>query len=370
MLVLGIILVAGLWPFRAPQNDVAWLPDANGLFFGRHGSVLSSGAFPSIGADGETTGTLEIAFEPARSTGRRTILAFDGAKDRRASFSLQQDGHALIVHRLNVDDAGVSRLAETAIDGVLAANKPVFATIVLGNAETSVYLDGAEIRKSRIGGIVTGGFSGRLILANSLTASDSWSGKITGLAIYQDPLTPEEVSLHFADWTENRAPSRETGVARLALYRFNERAGAVVHNEVNVATDLVIPARYFVLHPEFLSLPWLHYHRTWAYWEDVAVNVAGFVPFGFLLSVYFSELRATRHPSALVILLGFVTSLVIEVLQAYLPTRDSGVNDLITNTLGTACGVALFRSSAIQSILSRLPFLEHTFSLAPHGRTV
>jgi hypothetical protein len=232
-----------------------------------------------------------------------------------------------------------------------------------------VYLEGVEIRKSRIGGTVTGAFSGRLILANALTASDSWSGKITGLAVYRDPLSPEEISLHYADWTENRAPSGEPGVHPLALYRFDERAGSVVHNEVSSATDLVIPARFFVLHPEFLSLPWLHYHRTWAYWEDVAVNVAGFVPFGFLLSAYFSEPRAIRHPAALVILLGFFTSLVIEVLQAYLPTRDSGVNDLITNTLGTACGVALFRSSAIRSILSRLPFLERAFSFAPHRRT-
>jgi len=130
-----------------------------------------------------------------------------------------------------------------------------------------------------------------------------------------------------------------------------------------------MPARYFVLHPEFLSLPWLHYHRTWLYWEDVAVNIAGFVPFGFLLSAYFSAARASRHPAALVIVLGFATSLFIEILQAYLPTRDSGVNDLITNTLGTACGVAVFRSAAIRTILSRMPFLKRNLSFAPHGQT-
>ena len=79
--------------------------------------------------------------------------------------------------RLNIDGTGVSRLAETAIDGVLAANKAVVVTIVLAPTETSVYLDGVPIGKSRIDGMVTGGFAGRLILANALTASDSWSGK-------------------------------------------------------------------------------------------------------------------------------------------------------------------------------------------------
>jgi glycopeptide antibiotics resistance protein len=104
-------------------------------------------------------------------------------------------------------------------------------------------------------------------------------------------------------------------------------------------------------------LPWRHYHGTWSYWTDVAINVVGFIPFGFSIFGYFSSVRAFKHSAAITIALGFITSLIIEVSQALLPTRDSGVNDLITNTLGTAIGVVLYRSLWLQTFVLGAAFL-------------
>lgn len=348
--VLCLILTAGLWPFCAPKNDVEWLKSGDGLKFGRYGSVVSSGAIRG-GNQSSASGTLEVWLEASRSESSSTILSFDESAHPGEPFSLHQFGNSLVIRRNNVDPNGISRTALFTVDGLFQRNKqPVFVGITLNERGMSVWVNGAVAKSFPLSG-TWNDLTGRIVLANSPTASNSWAGKITTLAIYQQELTASRIAADYANSRANRKLILERDETAVALYLFNEHEGTVAHNSLDAATDLVIPTRYFVLHPEFMRTPWTEYRRSWGYWEDVVINIAGFTPFGFFVFAYLALLQGGKHPAALTVGLGLLTSLSIELLQAFLPTRDSGMTDLITNTLGTAIGVMICRSVIGQTML-------------------
>lgn len=84
----------------------------------------------------------------------------------------------------------------------------------------------------------------------------------------------------------------------------------------------------------FLTSPWPKYWTGF----DVAVNVLGYMPLGFLLVL--SALRSSRawHAVSLATLAAGVLSLTMESLQSYLPARVASNVDLGLNVLGAWVG--------------------------------
>lgn len=353
-LILCVILIAGLWPFHAPKNGVVWLKGENGLQFGRNGIVASSNRFGALAFDGACT--LELQLEPERTDGAGTILAFDNALTPRSFFALRQFGSSLAIQRGSVVEHGRVVRPWLRTDRVLEKGKSVVITITGGPNRTAVYVNSVLVNASSAFGLQSGDLTGRLVLGNSII-NDSWQGKITGLAIYDDELTPSQVETHFERWTRGELPVASEGKSPVALYMFDERAGSVVHDRINPEDDLVIRARYYVLHPPLLASAWdrccvrWNAWRSWSYWSDVCVNISGFMPFGFFFTAYLSALRKVPRPRATVAMLGLAISLAIEIAQHFLPTRDSSTTDVLTNTLGTMFGAALYRPTFIRKLL-------------------
>ena len=87
--------------------------------------------------------------------------------------------------------------------------------------------------------------------------------------------------------------------------------------------------------------PWAFIGSPWPkYWTgfDVAINIAGYVPMGFLLAL--AAFRTGRRRSAVVlsVLIAGLLSLVMESVQSYLPARVASNVDLALNILGAFVG--------------------------------
>jgi hypothetical protein len=352
-LLLGGILVAGLWPFHSPRNEVTWFAGGNGLRFGRHGMILSSGKFKAANVPADAPCSLEIWFEPARTAGSGTLFAFYAPGNPR-QFSLFQSSAFLGVGSNLREERYQTPTTRFYVGDIFRQGKPVFVTVTANGGQTSVYVDGVLARTAPQFPLSSQDFAGKLVIGNMPRAGNSWSGLLRGLAFYNQEITPAQVAHHYETWTEKGRPDVSENERAMALYLFDERAGRVIHNQVPSGSGLYIPDRYLVLDQTLLSPPWVGFHPNWSYYKDVLINIGGFIPFGFLFCAYFSLAGRIKTPALLTILLGFTLSLTIESLQSFLPTRDSSTTDVITNTLGTCLGAWLYCLGFWRGLLARI----------------
>lgn len=354
---LAAILTAGLWPFTpSPKNQVSWPKNGSGLDFGNYGSILSKGAFQPTKSPQGAACSLEMWLRPGLIDDTNTMLAFY-SPDGIVSFSMHQSIGDLVLQREVRNQQGRLEKFAAFVDDVFRRDKDAFITITSSNGPTLAYLDGSLIKSIPNFGVSNSDFVGQLVLANSPVANDSWSGRLRGLAIFHGELSATEVRQDYESWTKTGRPLSSSRADVRALYLFAEGKGDVIHNVRSDSPDLYIPDHYFVLHQVFLERPWNEFQLTSGYAKDILINVCGFVPLGFFFCAYFLSIRKLSHPVLLTILLGALVSLTIEVLQAFMPTRDSGMTDIITNTLGTALGAMFYPSKVCQALIDGVAIL-------------
>ena len=351
--VLCGILVLGLWPFHHPKNEVTWAENGGGLSFGDHGTVLSSGAFNMPSWQDAAFCSLEIWVEPDLPWNSNTLLAFY-TPENPVQFSLHQSNGDLELQSVIRNQHRQSRTARLYVDTVFPHRKQVFITVTSGAQQTAIYIDGVLVRTSRDFWLSSRDFAGQLVVGTSPVEDDSWSGRLRGLAIYDEELTAAQVFRHYETWTRKGQPEVAENQRAVGLYLFDERAGRVVHNQVRSGIDLYIPENYQIVDEKFLEPPWREFEESRGYWKNVLINIGGFIPLGFFFCAYFSSARRTKRAALATIALGAAVSLTIEILQAYLPTRDSGMTDVITNTLGTSLGAMLYGLGPAGALFTRI----------------
>lgn len=345
-LVLAM-MAACLWPFEfQPRNQVTPVPGETMLRFRELGSAYSREPFPPlhrIAERGELT--IDITLRPRRLIGRYLPFIL--------SFSPEQGQPALIVGawkkalvlrlgRLGRPEKPTGRsYREIGVDNVFAPGEVVHLTICLGPRGTSIYTDGRLRLSNPAAQLEAPDVAlGRLLLGNSPTGGAQWEGDILSLAIFDGFIGP--TALGNGDRTDGSSPLHEPKA--LARYAFDQGAGKIVSDVAGLGHDLVIPATFAPLRRSVLVPPREVAKFTLSTALDNALNILGFMPFGYLLALNLSIKTALprRGIPLIVVLAGFCFSLAIELTQVFLPARTSSFTDLCTNTVGATLGVLVF----------------------------
>jgi hypothetical protein len=337
LLTVGIwigIFVTGLWPFNfVPGNQIRWLPGGAGLRFDGYGQVYSSvGAFSPRGPDGAAEATIELVFTPSKSY-RDASTVFSLVNQDEVSFAIGQSITDLFLQGSFTQGVG-KPVEKLWIDDVCASAREVFVTVTLDTRHVDVYLDGRLARSFPVL-TRTDTLSGKVLVGHSVNGGP-WIGSVARLSIFEGTLDAAEISRRYEQWTQTRHLDRDVN-HRGAAYEFVTPGANFVRNVGVTGPDLTIPKTFRLLEPKVLDWP-DHLDRSVA--VDAIVNLAGFIPFGLgtCLCLRVWAGWGFSRCVAMTILVGASVSLTIELLQVFLPTRDSSLADLVTNILGAASG--------------------------------
>ncbi len=340
LLVTGLIFLAGLWPLKFnPPNRVAWLKGGRGLHFSGRGIAYSPGV--AAGAERQEAFSIELFFRPLKDQACSVapVLSLVDEGETPMLMIGQWRSHVIIRGKAGEIDSG----------NILTIGKRALVTITTGEEGTTLYIDGRAVKVYP--GLDLAGpqwSTSRILLGNSPTGKAHWTGDILGLAVYDRPLKADEAYLDHRAWASGRMKRLLENRGIVSLYVFGEGAGGSVLDLTGRGRDILVPAAFRILKEERLVPIWKDFRLSRSYLTDIAVNIAGFVPLGFILAFLLHSLgRPSRRGMYLAALSASGTaSLAIELLQVYLPSRSSQMSDLVFNMLGALLGVALFRLAA------------------------
>jgi hypothetical protein len=146
----------------------------------------------------------------------------------------------------------------------------------------------------------------------------------------------------YQGWLANGGRPSDTATQPLLLFHFDEGGGSIIRNHGSIPEPLTIPSRPHALGARALAQDLTGDFPDQSLAHDVALNFAGFLPFGIAFALVAQTRRSGWFGLLLVTTLaGCGLSLFIELGQAWMPSRDSSLRDLVLNTAGAAVGAGL-----------------------------
>jgi VanZ family protein len=348
LICLSIILLiglAGLWPADFnPPNGVEWLAAEPGVRFSGQGHLYSSADLGNCFANREIT--LEIVLRPSREPYDRVGRVFT---------LWDQDGQEILVGVQWRDGLGLQARSpqnwtlkgyqNRGEKNLLIKGQKVMVTLTSDSRGTTLYKDGLPVAVFP-GYPLLGVFRNNrqvFIWGNSAIGKNGWKGEILGLALYNRVLSDKETKQHYSFWIQRDFKSLRKKAGLIGLYPFLDGKGERVRNLAGDSYPLFKPTFFHPLQKVVLAWPSREHLTRLRLYQDLAVNILGFIPLGFFFVLWLLRFAHLSFlPAGIVTLvLGSGISLGIELTQVYLPSRNSQASDLVFNILGTLVGLAL-----------------------------
>ncbi len=347
--VLIGILIFGLNPIGYRfSNEVNWIKDRPGIRFGKYGIAYTNSFFESSrdNTSKPNSFSIELALKTAsyQEKGTHFILVLHNGSDRSQLLIWQYHSWIILMNGDDYDHKRRTKRIAVNIDSQIPKTR--FLAVTTGEAGTDVYLDGRFVgRKKDLTLQIPNGGKTRLLIGNSVYGKQSWQGDVYGLAFYGYALAARDIKHHFNRWLQDKNFSFAEKDNPIALYFFDEKTGVRALDHAGGKHLLEIPAKMRIFKKKILSSEWPGFKFNRSMIEDNILNLFGFIPFGFIFAVTLMKLGGTfeKHYFFITVLFCFTVSLIIEILQAWLPSRSSSMPDLIFNTLGALIGAIILR---------------------------
>ena len=343
------ILFFGLNPRTLSfSNHVEWIENQSGIRFGKYGIAYTNSVNDDRGGISDSkTFSIEIALKLKKTNeeGYKFIFVLHNGRDSNQLLMGQYRSSIIL---MNGDDYAHKRNTKRiTLDTALLPTSTFFLTITTNNHGTKLYFEDRLISEKKD---LTLEFpnSGKviLVLGNSVYGNHFWQGDIYGLAFYQSTLTSRDVKIHFARWTKENNFSFAKIAQPFILFLFDEKESRWASDTSGGNHSLYIPKNIGTLERKFLVLPEKEIRFRMNSIADIFLNIVGFIPFGFLLSATLADLGgiSRKYRGLITVGLCFMLSLVIEIIQAWLPFRSSSLSDLMFNVFGGWIGSQIYLS--------------------------
>jgi hypothetical protein len=344
LLICGVFVVTGLWPFVFHPDNGVMLREENGLRQAGVGNAFSREPFSlSDTFFRNRSFSLELLVRPRQEPFADVpvmVSVIDGSGIEH--LFIGQWKSTLIIRSPEQSSSPSKGYREISVADALHKDRTRLITVTASEQETAVFLDGDHARTFPRYFLFppSARLTGYLVIGNVHSGRSFWNGDLLGLRIYDRALPDHEVRLLAREWKKPGLSPSALKQSVIAEYDFDRRDAPFAINRAGLLPDLIIPRSFRPVHRTLLELPWKRDWRLVAGAEDIFINIAGFIPFGFFFAYLLrgNNSLSTRTIVLATVAAGAAISLAIEVTQAYLPMRNSSATDLVCNIGGTIIG--------------------------------